>query len=60
MIRMGNTAQNRVSLTFPKLLPSNPTVGQRGIARTEQLGMRALTAGPDASLRDSDSILCYS
>jgi len=60
VIRMGNTAQNRVSLTFPKLLPSNPTVGQRGIARTEQLGMRALTAGPDASLRDSDSILCYS
>lgn len=60
VIRMGNTAQNRVSITFPKLLPVNPAVGQRGIARTEQLGLRALTAGPDASLRDSDSILCYS
>lgn len=59
VIRLGTMTGNRWSLVNPKLIPADPAVGQRGIYRSEQLSLAALSSGSDPSARDSESILCF-
>lgn len=59
VIRAIGAAGNRWSIVHPLLTPTDPGVGQRGQYRSEDLQLRALTAGVDAQGRDSETILCF-
>lgn len=59
VIRCGAVAGNRWSITTPLLQPADPTPGRRGIYRTEELSLYALTSGLDPQTRDSDAVLCF-
>jgi hypothetical protein len=59
VLRFGSTAGNRWSLVNPLLMPADMGVAQRGIYRSEQLSLQALSPGLDNAGRDGDSILCF-
>lgn len=59
VIRCGNVAGNRWSLTAPLTQPAEITPGRRGIYRTEELTLNALNSGLDPQTRDSDAVLCF-
>ncbi|MEO1221581.1 MAG: hypothetical protein AAFY42_09580 [Pseudomonadota bacterium] len=59
VVRCGVVAGNRWSLLLPRLQPADPTPGQRGIFRTEELSLYAINQGRGPSLRDSDAVLTF-
>lgn len=59
VIRYGSVAGNRWSLVNPLLQPADPAVAQRGIYRSENLALAALSPGLDPAGRDNESILCF-
>lgn len=59
VVRCGTVAGNRWSLLLPRLQPADPTPGQRGIFRTEELSLYAINQGRGPSLRDSDAVLAF-
>lgn len=57
--RYGSVAGNRWSLTLPQALIAESQPGTRGLFRSEQMVLQALSAGADAAGRDSEAIVCF-
>ncbi|MDX3885987.1 MAG: hypothetical protein QHC65_16305 [Sphingomonas sp.] len=59
VVRCGTVIGNSWAWTLPRAQPVENTPGRRGRFRSEQITLQALSAGLDAQLRDTESVLTF-